>query len=313
MAKDFSFLPVRFQDMTGPVQGALFMTIGCFGFSAMNILIRYAASELDPFQIAFFRNFFALALMLPWLAGHWPEALATKRLKLHFWRAAVGLTAMLLWFYSVSVLPLSEAVALNFTVPLFATAGAALVLGEVVRARRWTATIIGFLGVLIIVRPGFTEVTWTMALPVLAAAFMAGTVLLVKTLSETEAPVTIVLYMNLLLTPLSLIPALFVWRWPSFEVWLAVIATGFIATCAQIMVTRAYKVADASVVLPFDYTRLPFVALMAWVLFGQTTDYWTWLGAGVIAASSIYIAHREARIARERQTRRAAASAPQGR
>lgn len=289
------------------------MTLGCLGFSAMNILIRYASAELDPFQIAFFRNLFALVLMLPWLAGHWPEALSTKRFKLHFWRAAVGLIAMLLWFYSVAVLPLSEAVALNFTVPLFATAGAALVLGEVVRARRWTATVIGFLGVLIIIRPGFSEVTWIMALPVLAAAFMAGSVLLVKTLSASEAPVTIVLYMNLLLTPLSLIPALFVWQWPSVEVWLAVIATGFIATGAQIMVTRAYKVADASVVLPFDYTRLPFIAVMAWLVFGQSTDLWTWIGAGIIAASSIYIAHREARIARERVTQRAASAAPQGR
>ena len=186
-------------------------------------------------------------------------------------------------------------------------------LGEVVRARRWTATVIGFLGVLIIIRPGFSEVTWIMALPVLAAAFMAGSVLLVKTLSASEAPVTIVLYMNLLLTPLSLIPALFVWQWPSVEVWLAVIATGFIATGAQIMVTRAYKVADASVVLPFDYTRLPFIAVMAWLVFGQSTDLWTWIGAGIIAASSIYIAHREARIARERVTQRAASAAPQGR
>ncbi|MEJ2016271.1 MAG: DMT family transporter [Limibacillus sp.] len=313
MAREPSPLSARFDALTGPVQGALMMTLGCLGFSAMNILIRYASAELDPFQIAFFRNLFALVLMLPWLAGHWPEALSTKRFKLHFWRAAVGLTAMLLWFYSVAVLPLSEAVALNFTVPLFATAGAALVLGEVVRARRWTATVIGFLGVLIIIRPGFSEVTWIMALPVVAAAFMAASVLLVKTLSATEAPVTIVLYMNLLLTPLSLIPALFVWQWPSVEVWLAVIATGFIATGAQIMVTRAYKVADASVVLPFDYTRLPFIAVMAWLVFGQTTDLWTWIGAGVIAASSIYIAHRESRIARERVTQRAASAAPQGR
>ncbi len=94
------------------------MTLGCFGFSVMNILIRYAAAELDPLQIAFFRNFFALVLMLPWLARHFPEALVTGRFKMHLARALFGLTAMLLWFFSISVLPLSEAVALNFTVPL---------------------------------------------------------------------------------------------------------------------------------------------------------------------------------------------------
>ena len=105
MAREPSPLSARFDALTGPVQGALMMTLGCLGFSAMNILIRYASAELDPFQIAFFRNLFALVLMLPWLAGHWPEALSTKRFKLHFWRAAVGLIAMLLWFYSVAVLP----------------------------------------------------------------------------------------------------------------------------------------------------------------------------------------------------------------
>ena len=305
--------PRGFASLTGPVQGALLMTLGCLGFSAMNILIRFAAVELHPFQIAFFRNLFALLPMLPWLVSHWPDALVTKHFKLHFWRAAVGLTAMLLWFYSVTVLPLSEAVALNFTVPLFATAGAALILGEVVRARRWTATLIGFLGVLVIVRPGFSEVTWATALPVLAAGFMAGAVLLVKRLSDTDAPVTIVLYMNLMLTPLSLIPAMFVWRWPGWEVWLAVIAIGAIATGAQIMVTRAYKATEASIVLPFDYTRLPFVAVMAYFAFGQTTDLWTWVGAGVIAASSIYIARRESQLAKQRQVRYAASTAPQGR
>lgn len=313
MSQQGNSFSARFDALSGPVQGALLMTLGCFGFSAMNILIRYAAAELDPLQIAFFRNFFALLLMLPWLARHFPDALITGRFKLHLARALIGLTAMLLWFYSISVLPLSEAVALNFTVPLFATAGAAIFLGEVVRARRWTATAVGFLGVLIIVRPGFAEVTPLMALPVIAAAFMAVSVLLVKSLSGTEQPATVVLFMNLLLTPLSLIPALFVWRWPSWEVWLAVIALGFIATVAQIMTTRAYKTADASLVLPFDYTRLPFIAIMAYFAFGQTTDVWTWVGAGVIMASSLYIARREAKIAAERRVSRVAASAPQGR
>ena len=181
------------------------------------------------------------------------------------------------------------------------------------RARRWAATLVGFISVLVIVRPGFAEVTPLMALPVAAAAFMAVSVLLVKTLSESEAPVTIVLYMNLFLTPLSLIPALFVWQWASFGVWLAVIATGFIATLAQIMVTRSYKVADASLVLPFDYTRLPFIAIMAYFVFGQATDLWTWVGAGIIALSSLYIARREAKLAGERNLRRVAGAAPQGR
>ena len=193
-----------------------------------------------------------------------------------------------------------------------------LILGEIVRARRWTATIIGFLGVLVILRPGFTEITWVTGLPILAAAFMAGSTLLVKSLSETESPNTIVLYMNLFLTPLSLVPALFVWEWPSTTALFYMALLGLLAAAAHIALTRAYTMADASAVLPFDYTRLPFVAAIAFLAFGEVPDLWTWIGAGIIAGSTFYIAHREMRIARTaeadlRATRRAASQTPRGR
>jgi drug/metabolite transporter (DMT)-like permease len=295
--------------------GALYMIAASLGFSVMNILIREVSHELEPAQIAFFRNFFAAAFMLPWLlASGAAKALPLRNLKLHLLRSGLGLMAMLCWFYSVSLLPLAQAVALNFTVPLFATAGAALILGEVVRARRWTATLIGFLGVLIILRPGDQEISLLTGLPVVAALFMACSVMIVKTLSARDAPATIVMWMNLLLTPLSLIPALFVWRWPSWEAWLMVAAIGAVAIIAHIGLTRAYARADASAILPFDYTRLPFIALFAFFLYGEVPDLWTWIGAGVIAASSVYIAHREARVAREaRRSEKVASLSPEGR
>ncbi|WP_299397771.1 DMT family transporter [Pelagibius sp.] len=274
-------------------------------FAVMNATIKLAAAEgLHPFQIAFFRNSFALAFMLPWLARMGREGLRTERLKVHFWRAGIGLIAMLCWFTAVVRMPMAEAVALNFTVPLFATAGAAIFLGEVVRARRWTATIIGFLGVLIILRPGFAEITPVMALPVIAACFMAVTVLIVKSLSRTEDPMVVVLYMNLLLTPLSLIPALFVWQMPSLWALMLMALVGGCAVLAHIAFTRSFALADASAVLPFDYARLPFVAAIGFLLFAEVPDVWTWIGAAVIAASAVYIAHRETKVARERATHR---------
>ncbi len=299
--------------LSAPVQGALYMTAAALGFSLMNVIIRVVAEELDPLQIAFFRNFFAMTFMLPWLWRAGAEGLRTERLGLHLWRAALGLVAMICWFYSLSLLPLAEAVALNFTVPLFATVGAALVLGEIVRARRWSATIIGFLGVLIIVRPGFAEVTWPMALPILAAVVMAAATLLVKSLSETDSPAAIVLYMNLILTPLSLIPALFVWVWPSWSALGLLALLGCLAAMAHLCLTRSYTKADASAVMPFDYTRLPFVAALGFLLFGEVPDVWTWAGGAVIAAAAIYIAHREARVARERRVEQAAGQSARGR
>ncbi|RMD65297.1 MAG: DMT family transporter, partial [Alphaproteobacteria bacterium] len=275
-------------------------------FAVMNVLIRLAAAELHPFEIAFLRNVFALSAMLPWLMRAGWGGLRTQRLKFHLWRGLSGVIAMLCWFTSVASLPLSEAVALNFTVPLFATAAAAIFLGEVVRARRWAATMIGFLGVLIILRPGFAEFTPLMALPIIAALFMAVSVTIVKALSRTEDPSAIVLYQNLVLTPLSLVPALLVWRWPSALTLLITAGIGLVAAMAHILLTRAYTKADASAIIPFDYARLPFIAALAYVLFGEIADMWTWIGAAVIAGSSVYIARREAIVARERVASRAA-------
>src|SRR3546814_1653911 len=142
---------------------------------------------MHPFQIAFLRNLVALAFMLPWLLRHRRGGLSTGRFGTQLWRAGIGLSAMLTWFSAISYLPLAEAVSLNFTVPLFATVGAALFLGETVRARRWTATAVGLLGVVIILRPGFAEFTPVMALPIIAACFTAVTTLIVKSLSDRKS------------------------------------------------------------------------------------------------------------------------------
>jgi len=279
----------------------------------MNIAVRESSAELHPIQIAFFRNVFALVFILPWLLRVGRSGLRTSRMGLHIWRTIIGLLAMYLWFSSVVLVPLAEAVALNFTLPLFATAGAALFLPEKVGLRRWSATCVGFLGMLVILRPGFTELTPPMVLPIVAAAFMASSVLIVKTLSDTENPNAIVLYMNLFMTPLSFIPALFVWRWPSPTIWLYLVALGLLATLAHLCLTRAYTKADASAIMPFDYARLPFIACLAYFLYGEVADVWTWIGAGIIAGSAFYIANREAKIARLNRSAQIAGQAPTGR
>lgn len=296
--------------LSAPMLGALYMVGASLGFSIMNVAIREASQELDPLQVVFLRNFFAMLFMLPWFARAGLAVFRTPRLPLYVLRTCVGLVAMVLWFLSLAYLPIAQAVALNFTVPLFATAAAAMFLGEIVRARRWTATAIGFLGVLVILRPGFQELTWPMALPIVAAAVMACSVVIVKRLSRTEEPGTIVFFMNVLSAPLSLVPALFVWQWPSWTVVGLMTLVGFVAVFSHVALTRAFKMADASAMLPFEYTKLPFVAGLAFLLYGEVPDLWTWIGAGIIAGSSLYIAHREAVVARERRASQVAREAP---
>ncbi len=272
-----------------------------FCFSVMNLLVRLAARDLSPIEIAFFRNLFAFLFMVPWALKMGPSSLRTAHLGTHVLRAVVGLSAMLCWFTAVALLPMADAVALNFTAPLFSTVGAALILHEVVRVRRWTATVIGFLGTLVILRPGFTEVAPITLLPVLAAFFMAGSTLIVKRLSGFDHPGTVVLYMNLFMTPLSLIPARFVWRWPSPGTFALLVGLGLVAAVAHILLTRSYAKADASAVQPFDYARLPFVALLGYLFFGEVPSAWLWLGGAMIAGAALYIAHRETLAARARQ------------
>ena len=290
-------------------KAALYMTAAAFCFAFMNSLVRVASQSVPTLEVVFFRNLFALVALLPWMMSSRGQGLRTAQLRLHLIRAVVGVTAMIVWFIAVVQVPLADAVALNFTLPLFVVIGAALALGERVGPRRWAATAVGFSGMLVILRPGFAEVSPASVLPVLAAIFMATSMLLLKRISAKDRAGTSVAYMSILMTPLSLVPALFVWQWPSLEALGVLALLGTMAMLAHLCLARGMGHADASVVMLFDYARLPFVAFFAFVLFGEAAEFWTWAGAGIIIASSFYIARREAaaeKSARPLETARAA-------
>lgn len=282
--------------LSGALQAALWMLAFSATFAVTGTLVRLSAQNLHPFEITFFRNLFGILVMAPLFMRAGRSALRTERIGLHLFRSGVGLLAMFCMFAAMSLMPLAEATALTFTTPLFATIGAALVLRETVRARRWTATAIGFVGALIILRPGVAAVS-PVALVALASALLVSiSMLAVKSLSRTETATTMVLFMVVIQTPLSLVPALFVWEWPDARTWVLLVALGVVATAGQLMMARAFACAEASVVLPFDFFRLIFIAVAAFAFFGEVPDLWTWVGAAVIFTSTVYIAHRESRL-----------------
>ena len=293
---------MAFRDRAGranePLQAIFWMLGSGLFFSSLNAAIRYLTASLHPFEIAFFRNLFGLAFMLPWLFRSGMAGLKTGRLKLYVWRTAIGLSSMLLSFSALALLPLSLAVALSFTAPLFTTMGAALFLGETVRVRRWTATLLGFAGVLVIVRPGAAPLNIGMLLMIASAALNAATTLIVKRLSGTESANAIVTYMVLLMTPMSLAPALFVWQAPPVSLWLLLVGLGLAGTLGHLCYVRALRLAEASAVLPFDYGRMIFSALIGYYAFSEIPDRWTWIGSAIIAGSAIYIARRESQLAK---------------
>lgn len=287
-----------FQRLPGASRGGLLMLLSGAAFAVMMALVRLVADDIHPFEAAFFRNLFGLLFMLPWVAVAGLAPLRSGRWRVHLLRSAFGLAAMLSLFLALTLLPLAEATALSFTSPLFATIGAALVLRETVRLRRWLATLVGFLGALIVLRPGATAFDPSSLVALTAALFIAGAMLSIKSLSRTEHPNAIVVMMGLWMTPASLVPALFVWRWPTPETWGWLLLIGFSATIGQVCLTRAFACAEASAVLPYDFFRLIFTAGLGYLIFGQIPDAWTLVGGLVILAASVYIARREAVLAR---------------
>lgn len=287
-----------FRDATGPVRGAVWMVLACICFGIMNTMVPFLAERLHPFEIAFFRNLGQFLFMLPWLMASGLSALKTDRLGTHVLRSVAGIIAMLLWFSALTMIPVAEATALSFTAPLFTTLGAALFLGEVVRMRRWTATAVGFLGALVILRPGFESVGIGSLVAIAGSAGIATAALVIKSLSRTESTSAMVLYMGFFMTLFSLPPALFVWQTPDLDtlMWLALM--GLVATGAHIFVNRSFQAADASVVVPFDFVRLLVTAFLGYLFLGQTADIWVWLGGGIIFAATLYITRREAQLAK---------------
>jgi drug/metabolite transporter (DMT)-like permease len=288
--------------LPSPVRAALWMVAASMAFAVMIILIRHLTATFDPLQVVFFRNVFGLIAMLPCLAGHGVGALRTQRLGLHALRATIGIVSMICWFTALSLMPLAQATALSFTAPIFASVLAVIFLGEVMRLRRWSATAVGLLGTLIIVRPGYSSVDTAALLAIASAVLGAASPIFVKIMARTESTGAIVTYMVLFTTPLSLVPALLVWQTPTLGQLGFAALLGLAGTLGHLCFTRALASADATVVVPFDYLRLPAVALIAYLVFAEVPVIWTWIGGAIIAASSIYMTLREAKLRREAAT-----------
>ncbi|HKF70902.1 MAG TPA: DMT family transporter [Stellaceae bacterium] len=296
----FPVITRRFDALPPITRAAFWVIVSGFCATLMNVIVREAAAELHPFEITFFRCLFGFAVLVPWILRVGPRALKTRKKLYYTLRGFVSLVSMLSWFYGITLVPLATATALNFTSPLFATLGAALVLHEAVRLRRWSALAVGFLGVLVILRPG-VEALNPYALVIVFSAMTGGmNVVTVKFLARTESPTAIVTYLMLFLTPLSLAPALFVWQWPSLAAIGWMVLLGGLGTLSHLSMVQGYGLVDASACAPFEFLRLPFAAFLGYALFQEVTDLWTWVGAIAIAASAIYVARREAQLALRR-------------
>jgi drug/metabolite transporter (DMT)-like permease len=284
-------------------QALLLMLASMMCFAMMNTIISVLADRVHSGQMVLIRNAVSLLMVLTIATyqqrrvPHFP----TKRLKGHLGRATAGLIAMQLWFHSCTIMPVTLVTALSFTTPIFATMLAILLLGERAGWRRWSAMAISFIGVLIILHPDASGVDAKVAFVLLSSAMMAVAGTFVKSLSRTESPETIVFYMALVMTPLSIPYGLYQWQPLSFGEWYEILLIAILSTTAQLMMARAYQRAEMVVLLPLDFTRLLFTSLFAYLAFGEILDANAWFGASLIVISTIYIAHRESVRGRSRK------------
>jgi drug/metabolite transporter (DMT)-like permease len=277
-----------------PLLGMANMMASGFLNQVMNGAIRTtAASGIHPFEIAFLRVLFGSLFLSGMVARSGLSVLHTAQPWLHVIRAVLNAASMLSFFLALTIEPLAKLSALMFSAPLFAAVGAALFLRERMGPGRLGGLLVGFSGALIVMRPGIEEMTLGLWLTVVAAATWGAALVLIKHQSRTESSLTIAIYAAFLLLPFNLAAALFVWVWPTWEMLAWCAGIGFLGTAGQIALGNAFRHADATVVLPFDFTKLIWAAGVGYVWFGEVPDLWTWVGGTVIFGATLFLAYRE--------------------
>lgn len=277
------------------VRGILLMLAAVAVFSTMDALIKHLTAGYSPIQIIFFRNLFAFLPILPVLArGGGIALLRTQRLGSHIARAAMGFGAMICFFTAFALMPLAEVVAISLSAPIFVTAFSVPLLAERVGPRRWAAVLVGFLGVVVMVRPGGASLSEPVALlPLTGAVLYALALIAMRKLGTTERAPTTVFYFTLACTVLSGLAQPFVWRMPDLVDFALLVCVGLLGGSAQLLMTQSLRLAPAVVVAPFDYTALVFSISFGFAFWGEVPDRMLLAGAAIVVASGLYILHRE--------------------
>ena len=279
--------------------GILWMILSTAFLAGGNSLVRQIATELHPFQISFLTNLIMLVFVWPQLRGGAGLPDQREKRRLYAIMTAVGCVSNLTWFYALAHVPLAKATAMTFAAPIIVTALAGVLLGESVSRSRWAAVMVGFVGVMVIARPGFVALdAGTIAL-MISTLSMASMYLISKRLTQIESTSRIVAITTLIPVVTGLIPAVLYWRTPSTDMvlFLAVMAVAMFV--GRLTLFLALRNAPASTVMPFDFARLPFIALFAWLAYQEIPDRWALVGAAIVMGATVFIFQDEHRKRRQ--------------
>ena len=277
------------QDRSALIGIGLMLIVSAFT-AVDSVLVRYLSPTVHPFVMGFTRAFFGLVVVLPWIMRR-RDILASHYRFRHLLRAALKLAALILFFFAFASAPLADVTAIAFTSPIFVTIGAWIFLAESPRALRILAVIMGFIGVVIILRPGQESGVPTGLLFALGGAILIAAIqLILKPMTEHDSSETLVAWNLIVTVPIAVIPALFVWSTPSPAEWAILAFQGAMGAVSMFLATRAFSLAEASLITPFDFLRLPFVALLGYLIFGQAVPATTWIGGVAIFAATLLMA-----------------------
>jgi drug/metabolite transporter (DMT)-like permease len=288
-------LSASFDRLPAATAAALFMVGAGLLVSLMHAIIRITTTELHPFEVAFFRCFFGVIVLLPIIVRYGVGVFRTSRFPAHLLRTGCQVVSMTVFFFGISKVPLSKASALMFTAPLFATVFAALLLSERIHSRRVVALCLGLVGMLIIIRPTDGSIDQGSLLMLTAAATLGGMMIAIKSLSRTDSSITITTLGTTMVLAVMTVPAIMVWQWPTWGQLAWMFAIGAFGSLSHYMVAQAMKRADASALMPYDFTKLIWASVLGFLIFAELPSWWTLAGGSVIFASTAYVTYRESR------------------
>ncbi len=275
---------------------AMLVVSAAGSLSAMHAIVRFLSPSIHPFELAFFRSLFGFIVILPLLLRGGIDSVRTHQPRLQMLRGVVSIAAVMSWLYGLSMVTLAEATALSFTNVIFGSLAAIIFLREKMTMARGIAVFIGFVGVLVILRPGFVQMDIGVVCVLFSALCWGCSVVIVKQLGRTDAAVSIVAWVGIQLSILSLPFALSVWVWPTMEEWLWLSLLGTLATIGHLCMVQGLKLTDAMTIFPLDFTRLIWASLFGLFIFSEWPDVWTFVGAGIIVISGTFMLYREHRI-----------------
>lgn len=276
--------------------GILYVLASTFFFNALNVAAKWLSAEYSVIEIAFFRNLFAFLPCLVWVAvGPGLMSLRTDRLGLHLFRGTAGLASMLLAFISLNLLPLADAVAISFATPLFLTALSVPLLGEKVGIHRWSAVVVGFVGILVMARPSGAGTGLGFITATAGALVNAVILVTVRRLGRTESPLTIIFYQAFIATVGCTLLLPFAWKPPDLAGFTLFVSLGVLGVIGHFCLTQGFRYAAATVVGPFNYAGIIWATLFGFVVWSDLPTPYTITGGAIVIASGIYIFYRETR------------------